>query len=35
VNRQDFDEAVDLVVAMLVQMDAKTVGELRDFAPVP
>ena len=34
VNRQDFDQAVELVVAMLVQMDAKTVQELRDFAPV-
>ncbi len=34
VNRQDFDQAVELVVAMLVQMDAKTVAELRDFAPV-
>jgi endoglucanase len=33
VNRQDFDQAVALVVAMLVQMDAKTVQELRDFAP--
>jgi putative aminopeptidase FrvX len=33
VNRQDFDQAVELVVAMLVQMDAKTVQELRDFAP--
>jgi endoglucanase len=35
VNRQDFDQTVELVVAMLVQMDAKTVGELRDFAPGP
>jgi putative aminopeptidase FrvX len=35
VNRQDFDQAVELVVAMLVQMDAKTVQELRDFAPAP
>jgi putative aminopeptidase FrvX len=33
VNRQDFDQAVELVVAMLVQMDAKTVAELRDFTP--
>jgi endoglucanase len=33
VNRQDFDETVELVVQMLVQMDAKTVGELRDFSP--
>src|SRR3981189_3470436 len=35
VNRQDFDQTVELVVAMLVQMDAKTVQELRDFAPAP
>jgi putative aminopeptidase FrvX len=35
VNRQDFDEAVELVVSMLVQMDAKTVEELRDFSPAP
>ena len=32
-NRQDFDQMVDLVVAMLVQLDAKTVEQLRDFAP--
>ncbi|MCU1248593.1 MAG: Cellulase [Edaphobacter sp.] len=35
VNRQDFDQTVELVVAMLVQMDAKTVQELRDFTPGP
>jgi endoglucanase len=35
VNRQDFDQTVELVVGMLVQMDAKTVQELRDFAPAP
>lgn len=35
VNRQDFDQMVELVVGMLVQMDAKTVEELRDFAPAP
>jgi endoglucanase len=35
VNRQDFDQTVELVVQMLVQMDAKTVGELRDFSPAP
>ena len=35
VNRQDFDEAVELLTAMLVQMDAKTVEQLRDFAPAP
>jgi putative aminopeptidase FrvX len=33
VSRQDFDQTVELVVAMLVQMDAKTVQELRDFTP--
>jgi putative aminopeptidase FrvX len=35
VNRQDFDQTVDLVVAMLVQMNAETVRQLRDFAPAP
>jgi|SRR3984885_2658395 len=35
VNRQDFDQTVELVVQMLVQMDAKTVEALRDFSPVP
>ncbi len=35
VNRQDFDQAVELLTAMLVQMDAKTVAQLRDFAPAP
>ncbi len=35
VNRQDFDQTVELVVQMLVQMDAKTVEELRDFSPTP
>ena len=35
VNRQDFDQMVDLVVAMLVQMDARTVQSLRDFTPAP
>jgi putative aminopeptidase FrvX len=34
-NRQDFDQMVDLVVALLVQMDARTVAELRDFTPQP
>jgi putative aminopeptidase FrvX len=33
VNRQDFDQTVDLVVSMLVQMNADTVRQLRDFAP--
>jgi putative aminopeptidase FrvX len=35
VNRQDFDETVDLVVSMLVQMNADTVRQLRDFSPAP
>jgi len=35
VNRQDFDQAVELLTAMLVQMDAKTVEQLRNFAPAP
>lgn len=35
VNRQDFDQTVDLVVAMLVQMNADTVRQLRDFSPAP
>ena len=33
VNRGDFDGMVDLVVALLMQMDQKTVDGLRDFAP--
>ena len=33
VNRQDFDEMVDLVVALLMQLDQKTVADLRDFTP--
>ncbi len=35
VNRQDFDQMVELVVAMVTHMDAKTVEELRDFTPQP
>ncbi len=35
VNRQDFDQTVDLVVALLTQMDAATVQQLRDFTPAP
>jgi endoglucanase len=35
VNRQDFDQTVDLVVAMLLKLDQKTVTELRDFTPQP
>ncbi len=33
IDRADFDGMVDLVVAMIQRMDAKTVAELRDFAP--
>ncbi len=33
VNRKDFDEMVELLVGMLVTMDAKTVEGLRSFAP--
>ncbi len=33
VNRQDFDQMVDLVVALLMQLDQKTVADLRDFTP--
>jgi putative aminopeptidase FrvX len=35
VNRQDFDQMVDLVVAMLTHLDQAQVNELRDFAPKP
>lgn len=33
VNRRDFDQAVELVVALLQQLDAGTVAKIRDFAP--
>ena len=33
VNRKDFDQAVELLVGMLVRMDAATVEGLRSFAP--
>jgi putative aminopeptidase FrvX len=32
INRRDFDQTVDLVVALLRRLDAGTVAELRDFA---
>jgi putative aminopeptidase FrvX len=32
-NRDDFDKTVDLVVALLEQLDAPTVARLRDFEP--
>lgn len=34
-NRHDFDQLVDLVVAMVTHLDANTVRELRDFTPQP
>lgn len=34
-NRKDFDQLVDLIVDLLVRLDAKTVAELRDFTPTP
>ncbi len=33
VNRGDFDKLVDLMVAVLQQLDARTVEQLRDFTP--
>ena len=35
VNRHDFDQAVDLLVDMLVHLDARSVEALRDFTPTP
>ncbi len=35
VNRRDFDQTVELVVAMLMHLDAATVADLRDFTPKP
>jgi len=32
-NRKDFDQMVDLLVAMLQKLDAATVEKIRDFAP--
>jgi endoglucanase len=32
-NRQDFDQMVDLVVSMLKKLDAAEVRRIRDFAP--
>jgi putative aminopeptidase FrvX len=32
-NRGDFDKMVELLVAVLQKLDAKTVAELREFAP--
>ena len=33
INRRDFDQMVDLMVALLQRLDAGTVKELRNFAP--
>jgi endoglucanase len=33
VNRRDFDQMVELVVALLQRLDAPTVARLRDFTP--
>ena len=33
INRRDFDQMVDLMVAILQRLDANTVKELRNFAP--
>lgn len=33
IDRADFDGMVDLVVALIQRLDARTVAELRDFAP--
>ncbi len=33
INRADFDHTVDLVVALLMKLDAATVAQLRDFTP--
>jgi putative aminopeptidase FrvX len=35
INRRDFDQMVDLVVALLQRLDAATVKQLRDFTPEP
>jgi endoglucanase len=32
-NRKDFDHTVDLLVEVLMKLDAKTVADLRDFTP--
>ena len=33
INRGDFDKTVDLVVALIQALDARTAGSLRDFSP--
>jgi endoglucanase len=34
-NRKDFDQLVHLIVSLLIKLDARTVEQLRDFAPAP
>jgi len=34
-NRRDFDQMVDLLVAVLQKLDAATVARIRDFTPAP
>ncbi len=34
-NRRDFDQMVDLLVALLQKLDAKAVDRIRDFTPEP
>jgi endoglucanase len=33
INRRDFDQMVELLVAMLQKLDASTVAAIKDFAP--
>ena len=33
INRRDFDQMVDLVVALIQKLDAKTIASLKDFTP--
>ena len=35
INRRDFDQMVDLLVAMLQKLDAPAVQRLRDVTPEP
>jgi hypothetical protein len=35
INRRDFDQMVDLLVAMLQKLDGPAVQRLRDFTPEP
>ena len=32
-NRRDFDQTVDLLVALLQRLDAQTAQKIRDFTP--